>query len=463
MSDVLVLGAGPTGLMAALDAATAGRSCTVLEASDRVGGMAGSFEVAGQRVDFGSHRLHPASPQPLLDQLGTLLGDDLQVRPRAGRLHLGGRWVGFPLRVGELVRRLPPAFAARLVADAGISTVRGVVDRRAPATFDDEIRARFGPLVADRFYGPYARKLYGVAPEELDVELAERRVSASSPIDIARRLVKATTPTGRTFLYPRRGYGQICEALADAAVAAGATIELNTAVTGVKAGADGVVVDTDGGGRHEAATALSTIPLPVLSQIVDPAPPADVVDALGRVRTRGMVLAYLVLDRPQYTPFDAHYLPGLETMTARLSEPKNYRDGDDPADTTVLCAEIACWPDDELWNASPDEVAGRVVDDLARLGLPDATPAEVELRHLRSVYPVYDRDTADARATIDDWTRTSGRLMTLGRQGLRVIDNLHHVLAMGSAAVASIDDDGAIDTARWHAHLDDFAAHTVED
>ena len=96
--DVLVVGGGPCGLAAALGAARRGRSVRLLEASDHLGGMAASFEVAGQRVDHGSHRLHPSAPPPVRALLDELLGADLQERRRNGRLHLAGRWVGFPLR-----------------------------------------------------------------------------------------------------------------------------------------------------------------------------------------------------------------------------------------------------------------------------------------------------------------------------------------------------------------------------
>ena len=61
--DVLVVGGGPCGLAAALGAARRGRSVRLLEASDHLGGMAASFEVAGQRVDHGSHR-GGAGPHP---------------------------------------------------------------------------------------------------------------------------------------------------------------------------------------------------------------------------------------------------------------------------------------------------------------------------------------------------------------------------------------------------------------
>lgn len=79
-ADLLVLGAGPAGLAAAWRAAKAGRSVVVLEASPRIGGMAASLDVAGFRVDVGSHRLHPATPPHLLADLRSLIGRDLQQR-----------------------------------------------------------------------------------------------------------------------------------------------------------------------------------------------------------------------------------------------------------------------------------------------------------------------------------------------------------------------------------------------
>ena len=112
MAEIVVIGAGPAGLMAALRGAQSGHRCTVVEAGETVGGMAGSFEVAGQRVDYGSHRLHPATPEPFLELFRSLLGPDLQVRPRHGRIRLHGRWIAFPLRAGDMVRNLPPSFGS---------------------------------------------------------------------------------------------------------------------------------------------------------------------------------------------------------------------------------------------------------------------------------------------------------------------------------------------------------------
>ena len=145
-ADVVVIGAGPAGLMAAWHAARSGRSVVVLEREERVGGLAGSVEVAGLRVDHGSHRLHPSTPPGLLAEIRTLLGDDLQVRPRHGRIRLAERWLGYPLWPLDLVRALPRPVAVRAALDA----VTGPL-RRGGDDFASAVRAGRGATVAYLF------------------------------------------------------------------------------------------------------------------------------------------------------------------------------------------------------------------------------------------------------------------------------------------------------------------------
>ena len=461
---IAVVGAGPAGLAAAWRAARAGHEVVVLDRAPVVGGMAGSFEVAGLRVDHGSHRLHPATPPPVLAAVRELLGDDLQVRPRHGRIRLLDRWLAFPLRTGDLVRRAPRGFAARAALDA----LAGPLRRPRADTFAEVVRAGLGPAVLDAFYGPYARKLWGVDAADLAGELARRRVSASSPADIARRLVRGTRAGGRTFLYPRTGFGAIAEALAAAAVVAGADVRLGRGggVAGLRprGGGTGWTVRLADGTSLDAAQVWSTTPLTALAGMVDPAPPPAAAAAAGRLRHRGLVLLYLVLDRPRWTPFDAHYFPGPEVVAARLSEPRNYRDDPgQPADRTVLCAEIACREGDELWRAADAGLAARLVAELGALGLPDATPVEVASRRLPRVYPVYGPGTAGDLAALEGWAAGLGGLITFGRQGLFTPDNTHHALAMGWAAAGALAADGTFDAARWRVARDGFRGYVVED
>ncbi|MGH6690662.1 MAG: FAD-dependent oxidoreductase, partial [Gammaproteobacteria bacterium] len=181
------------------------------------------------------------------------------------------------------------------------------------------------------------------------------------------------------------------------------------------------------------------------------------------LRHRDMVLLYLVLDRPQWTEYDAHYFPGAEVLASRLSEPRNYRDNpDDPRDRTVLCAEIPCWAGDDVWRSADPDLATRLSRELVGAGLPPARPVEVASRRLPHVYPVYRPGFADDLAALERWATTGG-VVTFGRQGLFTPDNTHHALAMGWAAADALRSDGTLDRAAWQAVRDGFRSFVVED
>tara|TARA_B100001123_G_C15340988_1_gene1034876 strand:+ start:1364 stop:2752 length:1389 start_codon:yes stop_codon:yes gene_type:complete len=459
-ADLIVLGGGPAGLWAAWRAAIAGHRVIVVERAEVPGGMAGSFEVAGQRVDFGSHRLHPSTDSRLMADICELLGDDLQSRTRNGRLRLNGRWVGFPLRTLNLLRNVSLGFATGAAFDAAIAPLRGPRDD----TFKAHLRAGLGPSVSRSFYEPYADKLWGTPADQLDADLARRRVSASSPLAIARRLARGASQEGRRFFYPRCGYGQICERILEAAVAAGVEVRLGTTAIGLELGNSGAgVTVTTPNGRLAAARCWSTIPISALVRIAHPPPPTCVLKAIESLRHRAMVLVYLVCDQARYTSFDAHYLPGPGTPVSRLSEPKNYRDGPDPADRTVLCAEVPCWKGDTTWMATDEDLGAIVAESLVAEGLPRPQHVATETRRLPQVYPVYVRGYREGLEAVAEWSDSLKHLTVFGRQGLFVPDNLHHVLSMGQAAADALGVDGSFDQQAWSASLDAFTGHVVED
>jgi protoporphyrinogen oxidase len=499
--DLAVLGAGPAGLAAAWRVARRGRAVLVLERAAAVGGMAASFDVAGVRVDLGSHRLHPATPPDLLAELRGLLGDDLQLRPRNGRLRVYGRWLGFPLRAGELIRGLPPGALARIARDA----LAGPLRPRRESSFAAVLSSRLGPELYGALYRPYAEKLWGLPGERIDAEQARRRVTADSPWKIAGRVLRrGGNGQGRVFWYPRRGFGQLAEALAGAATAAGAEIRTGAEVSQVGTGGADPLLRLADGSTVRCGHVFSTVPLPVLARLVTPAAPPPVLAATEGLRFRAMILVYLVHEAGpggaadagranggaaggggrrgagaaagggepaggaapagRWTPYDAHYLPGPDTPVTRVSEPANYRSSAaDPADRTVLCAELPCAPGDPLWMLPDGELAELVTAGLAGNGLPPIRLAAVQVRRLPHVYPVYEVGYADRLRLLDGWAAGLSRVTTFGRLGLFAHDNTHHTLAMAWDAAAALAPDGHRDEAAWDAARARFARHVVED
>lgn len=468
----MILGAGPAGLAAAWRAARTGRSVVVLEAAPYAGGMAASFEVAGIRVDAGSHRLHPATDPRLLADLRSLLGEDLQTRPRNGRLRVAGSWVGFPLKPVELARALP----GRMLVGIGRDAITGPLRKPREDTFAEVLRCGLGPTLYDALYGPYSRKLWGLDGSQIDGEQARRRVTADTPWKVAGKIVARARPgkatgeggsgQGQIFHYPRRGFGQIVDALAQAATDAGADIRLSSPVARIvpRSGSDSSpLVDTADGTTVTGRHVFSTVPLPRLAKMSDPKAPDNVLTAADGLTFRAMVLVYLVHSGGRWTGFDAHYLPADGTPITRLSEPANYRiSADDPADRSVICAEIPCAPGDSIQTADDATLAEIVADTLARTGLPAMHVEEVVVRRVNHVYPVYTRGYGAALTTLDDWARGIPGVTTFGRLGLFAHDNTHHALAMAYDAVAALTPAG-FDHHAWARARERFNAHVVED
>jgi protoporphyrinogen oxidase len=290
-------------------------------------------------------------------------------------------------------------------------------------------------------------------------------VTADSPWKIAAQVLRQRRDgQGRVFWYPRRGFGQLADALAAAATQAGARIRLGTTVSTIDISGTDPVLRLDDDSTVHCGHIASTVPLPVLARLVRPSAPPAVLDAAGGLRFRAMVLAYLVHEGGRWSPYDAHYIPGPETAVTRISEPANYRDSpEDPPDRTVLCAEIPCAQGDPVWTMGDTEVAELVRAGIRNTGLPAINLAGVAVRRLPRVYPVYERGYAARLSGVDGWAGGLPRITTFGRLGLFAHDNTHHALATAAAMVDALGPGGRRDPVAWAAARERFAGHVVED
>ena len=467
---IVILGAGPAGLGAAYQLRRTGKArVTVLERNPVVGGNAGSFEADGVWLDFGSHRLHPSTDPAILADIQGLLGGELLDRPRHGRIHLRDKLIHFPLKPVDLLLRLDKGFA--------IGTLRDMA-RKAVAkpdegdTFASVLWANLGPTICRDFYFPYARKMWGREPEELSGIQARKRVSAGSFLKLMRKVLSSVPgfkpPGAGRFFYPRRGFGQISAAFADAARKAGAEISLGTTVTGLTPLGDGSgwCVTAKSGDEERTLRAdyvWSTIPVTLLSRMIQPPPPHEVTRAATEIDYRAMILTYIVLDVDRFTEYDAHYFPDARIAITRLSEPKNYSALGEPRGRTILCAELPCSPEDKWWTMSDEAIGEQVARDLATAGIPlPRKPVRVFTRRLRQAYPIYQKGYEVPFTTLDSWVDSVPRVLSYGRQGLFAHDNTHHALAMAYAAVECLRD-GEFDAAQWARYRQAFEKHVVED
>ncbi|MBN2535158.1 MAG: FAD-dependent oxidoreductase [Spirochaetales bacterium] len=464
---IIIIGAGPAGLSLAyylLHGKGKNVSITIVEKEGYAGGIASGFEYRGLIFDYGSHRLHPATGENLLDDIRSLLGDDLLDRPRDGRVRLLGRYVKFPLKLFNFMLHLPITFFLGILADVLSKPFRK--KKKNPRSFSDVLLYGLGKTICTHFYFPYAEKLWGFSPGELSAVQAQRRVSTNN---IGKMIMKVLSviPVFRKkgagrFFYPRKGFIQLFDKFAEKIKEKGGQILLSHELKSIDPAGKVIITKNDITIPYDLA--FSTIPIPDLVNALTEKKPDFLVEACKEVKYRGMLFCYLILNTQQFTRYDAHYFPEKGIVFSRLSEPKNYSASGIPEGLTGLCAEIPCKVGGKLWNTKPEEIAGLVIHGLRQVGLPvDGLVKESFIRRTAHAYPSYDLEFEKRIQVIEDYLKTIPDIIPLGRQALFVHDNTHHTIEMGLCAADCILPDGGWDKEKWNGYREMFKTHVVED
>ncbi|MEQ9094315.1 MAG: FAD-dependent oxidoreductase, partial [Miltoncostaeaceae bacterium] len=216
------------------------------------------------------------------------------------------------------------------------------------------------------------------------------------PADRVRKLRDGqAAPEG--FWFPARGIGQLMDAMADAATAAGAEILTGTAVSALDTAGGrvrGVRADGPGGALElRAPAAVVAMPAGLAARLLAPAPPPG---ALPAVRMRAVAIAYLEVVPAQPLPHAWIQVDDPSVPFARCALPGNWSAALVPGDRTVFGCECYCAadPGDPVWGLDDDALAASCHDALLRLGWaePGAAWRPVEVLRLPRAYPLPHRD-----------------------------------------------------------------------
>lgn len=268
-ADVVVVGAGVSGLAAARALVQGGRSVTVLEARDRIGGRTWTDDALGVPVDLGASWIHGVDGNPLWE-LAPALGIDT-VEFTVGSFQFDGRPIGWHAPSG---RRLTEAEAASFVADlhALDAALPEVVEHAPPpSTYASAVNAVLRDLRIDGDRAARVREYTAHRSEDL----------CGAPVTVldAHGLDEEHVP-GDEVVFPR-GYGQYARALAE-----GLDVRLSSVVRAVRQSRDGAAVELADGRVVTAAAVVVTVPLGVLQAgavTFEPPLGPEVLDAMGRL------------------------------------------------------------------------------------------------------------------------------------------------------------------------------------
>jgi protoporphyrinogen oxidase len=435
---VAVLGAGPAGLTAGYVLARDAQPVVVCEADTQVGGLARTVERDGYRFDLGGHRFFTKSAE-VQELWHEVLGDELLVRARLSRIFWRGRFIDYPLRLADVVRKVGPAELARCASSYLCAAARP--RRRAAETFEQWVCQRFGRRLYKLFFKAYTEKVWGVPGSEIRAEWAAQRIRTLSFLRVVRAAVLNDGGSVHSlieqFHYPRLGPGQMWEAMAAEIVGAGGELRLGARVDRIEIASGRVRAVHAGGERIEVAHAISSLPLRDVVAIADPPPPPEVLAAARGLRYRDFLTVALVVRGDDLFPDNWIYVHDPDVRVGRIQNFRAWSEAMVPdADRTCVGLEYFCFEGDDLWSASDADLVARATRELDRIGLAPAN--RVEIGHVVRVpkaYPIYD-DDYDARvATVRAWLEGIENLQQIGRNGLHRYNNSDHSMLTALRAV----------------------------
>ncbi len=287
---MVVIGAGFCGLAAAYELGKHGIRATVVERDSDIGGLAGSFDVNGVRLEKFYHHwfTNDAHVTDLIDELGKR--SEVLLRPTRTGMYYANRFFNLSTPL-DLLRFSPLAWHDRVRLGLLALRARRVTDWQAleDRTAADWLRELGGERVYRVVWEPLLRGKFGDAADEVSAVWFWNKLKLRGGSRGRRGAEKLA--------YYRGGFAALANALAAAIRAQGGTIRTGAPVSGLVVDGGRIAAVVAGGDAIAADEVIATPALPIVADLVAPHVPAEYAASLRRIRYLANVCIVLELDR----------------------------------------------------------------------------------------------------------------------------------------------------------------------
>jgi protoporphyrinogen oxidase len=435
----LVLGGGLAGLSAGYRLSKEGRRVSVVEADPFVGGLSRTVNVGEFLFDLGGHRFVTKDKGVEL-VVKLLMEGELITVSRSSKIYLRNKFFDYPLTPKNALSGLGMLTVARILADYSLERLRSVAGNGRCVSLEDWVVKNFGRTMFNIYFKEYSEKVWGIDCQSISEKWVEKRIRGLS---LAKALKNAffkfsgrEIPTlADTFLYPRRGIGRIAQRLREEVERENS---VHTSAPAVAVGHDGRKVRSvtirhpEGDQVVEPGNVVSTIPMPALVKMMDPAPPQEVLEAAGRLRYRDLLLVAVIVGRDRVTDQTWIYIPEKKIPFGRIHEPKNWSAEMAPTGKTLLVVEYFCFRGDDTWNASDEELSRTTAKGLETLGfIKEAEVTGTEVLRIPGAYPLFELGFEEHCERLYSWLDGFENLHIAGRSGTFQYYNMDHAILSG--------------------------------
>lgn len=493
MKKVLVIGAGPAGLTAAYELLKHGKdySVTVLEESEKFGGISRTVSYKGNRMDMGGHRFFSKVPEvnrwwdELLPRQGAPSYDDIKLnrkvtlcpggpdpekcdrvmlrRNRVSRILFDDKFYDYPISL-KPETFLNMGFITTFVA--GCSYLKSLVFKREEKSLEDFYINRFGKKLYSMFFEHYTENLWGRHPSEIDPSWGAQRVKGVSISAVLKDALgkvlhikprKVETSLIEEFSYPKLGPGELWDVTSEEVRKMGGEILTNSRVIKILKNDDntlkGVIYETSGKEVElDGDYVISSMPIKDLVAGMNNVPedPARIAAGLPYrdYMTVGVLLNKLELKNKTKMKTIGNIVPDnwvyVHDRSVKMGRFQIYNNWSpylvkDLEHTVWMGLEYFCDEGDKLWSMSDDDFAQLGISEMIKMGLIAGKDnvLDYHVERVKKAYPAYF-DTYSEMGTLRKYLDTIPNLFCVGRNGQHRYNNIDHSMCTSFEAVKDI-------------------------
>ena len=373
---VAVLGAGPAGLAAAHALARAGSRPVVLERAPHPGGAMRGVRHDGFSVDLGRKVIYERIPE-VVALWEELLGEDLRVYPhRIGVLH-DGRIIERSSSFRGPLRGMPPGMLARGAASFVRAQLRAV-GSGPPANYEEYWHRSRGEHLCRVLSQGYNEKFYGSRWRDRPVDAVVPSLggdseagSFSGAVRSLWRRMSRSPELHHPWRHPRRGTGQLVDALVREIEAAGGRFLFGTEIRALSCSGDRVTTvqlrTASGDASLPVQSVISGLPFLALTGLLgldaSGAPPSD------PNRHRQTLLLYLFVEEPARFPHAWLEVTCPRLRAGRITGYANFGGGMVPEGRSCVAVELFAKQGDDILEMDDTGVADLLTAEVTGAGL----------------------------------------------------------------------------------------------
>lgn len=497
----IIIGAGPAGLTAAYELLkNTDIIPLILEESEFIGGISRTAQHNGNRIDIGGHRffsknekvnelwqeLMPLQGAPSFDDIKTGTTKDLSpsgpdpetedkvflIRNRVSRIYYLRKFFDYPITL-KPETFINMGFSRTM--KAGFGYLHSCFSKREETSLENFYINRFGKPLYEMFFEDYTEKLWGINPSHIAADWGAQRVKGLSLTKAVLNVITKPfkkkedreTSLIEQFYYPKKGPGQLWEALADEVEKMGGKILKNNCVKTIHIKdkkIEYVGVETpDGVVEYKADYFISTMPVKDLVNGMGEEVPSLVREIAGDLPYRDFITVGLLVDKLLLENKTKHktlgnivpdcwiYIQERDVKLGRLQIFNNWSPYmvKDPENTVWIGLEYFCNEGDEYWNMSDSDFIDFAIDELKKIGIIDNSAVKDSVRiKIKKAYPAYFGSYKDFDK-VREYLDSIDNLYCIGRNGMHRYNNMDHSMLTAIHAVDCIKNPSLSKSFIW--------------